>query len=79
MRRLILVLALTACSSGPPEQEAFQLERNTEFDGSTLRFFVTLDDASVASVNTDDDAIEVLPGATPMAHTSANVFRAGSA
>ena len=63
---LVLALAVTACSSGPPQQESFQLERNTEFDGSTLRFFVTLDDGTVASVTTDEDLIEVLPGATPM-------------
>lgn len=63
---LILALALTACTNRPPQQESFQLERNTEFDGGTLRFFVTLDDASVASVNTDEDLIEILPAATPM-------------
>ena len=63
---LTLVLALTACASDPPEQESFQLERNTEFDGTTLRFFVTLDDGTVASVNTGEDLIEVLPGGTPM-------------
>ena len=63
---LCLVLALTACTNDPPIQESFQLERNTEFDGRTLRFFVTLDDGSVASVDTDEDLIEVLPGATPM-------------
>ena len=63
-----LVLALTACANreavGP--DDSFQLERNTEFDGATLRFFVTLDDGTVSSVDTDDDVIEVLPGATPM-------------
>ena len=63
---LILALALTACTNRPPQQESFQLERNTEFVDGTLRFFVTLDDASVASVNTDEDLVEVLPAATPM-------------
>ena len=63
---LVLVLALTACASDPPTQESWQLERNTEFDGRTLRFFVTLDDGTVASVNTDENLIEVLRGATPM-------------
>ena len=63
-----LVLALTACASREAVEpdDSFQLERNTEFDGGTLRFFVTLDDGTVASVNTDEDLIEVLPGATPM-------------
>ena len=64
---LVLALALTACTSGePPGQESFQLERNTEFDGGTLRFFVTLDDGTEASVNTDEDVVEVLPASTPM-------------
>ena len=67
---LVMVLVLTACGSRngpPPEAEGFiQLERNTEFDGTNLRFFVTLDDGTVASVNTTDDVIETLPGATPM-------------
>ncbi len=64
---LIFALALTACAGDPPRQESFQLERNTEFDGATLRFFVTLDDGTVASVNTNEDAIEVQRGViTPM-------------
>ena len=63
---LILALAVTACTNGPPRQEPWQLERNTEFDGRTLRFFTTLDDGTVASVDTGEDLIEVLPGATPM-------------
>ena len=63
-----LVLALTACAGRElvEPDDSFRLERNTEFDGGTLRFFVTLEDGTVASVNTDDDLIEVLPGATPM-------------
>ena len=63
-----LVLALTACAGRElvEPDDSFRLERNTEFDDGTLRFFVTLDDGTVASVNTDEDLIEVLPGATPM-------------
>ena len=65
---LVLALALTACAGREIAQpdDSFQLERNTEFDGGTLRFFVTLDDGTVASVNTVEDLIEVLPGATPL-------------
>ena len=69
---LVLALALAACSHRevaepvPEPDDSFQLERNSEFDGRTLRFFVTLDDGSVASVNTDEDLDEVLPAATPM-------------
>ena len=63
---LILVLALTACASDLPRQESFQPERNTEFDGRTLRFFVTLNDGTLVSVNTDEDLIEAPLRATPM-------------
>ncbi|MCY3773462.1 MAG: hypothetical protein OXG98_15760 [Gemmatimonadetes bacterium] len=63
---LVLALALTACANNPPRQEAFKLEQNTKFDGETLRFFVRLDSGAVATVNTNDDVIEILPGATPM-------------
>ena len=63
---LVLALALTACANNPPRQEAFKLEQNTKFDGETLRFFVRLDSGAVATVNTNDDVIEMLPGATPM-------------
>ena len=65
---LVLVLVLTACASrvDPPPEDKFQLERNTRFDGANLRVFVTLDDGTVASVNTTDDAIQTLPGVTPM-------------
>lgn len=65
---LVAILALTACTQrvdAPPE-EAIRLERNTEFDGSVLRFFVTLEDGTVASVNSASDVIEVTPGVTPV-------------
>ena len=67
---LVMSLLLTACmgsgGSGPPAEERIQLERNTEFDGESLRFFVTLPDGNVASVNTTDDVIGVQPGMTPV-------------
>ena len=67
---LVLALALTASAclrrDEPPSGHIIQLERNTEFDGANLRLFVSLDDGTEASVNTADDVIEVLPGATPM-------------
>ena len=42
------------------------LERNTEFDGENLRFFVTLDDGTEASLNTTDNVIQTAPGVTPV-------------
>ena len=67
---LVMLLALTACASGggngPLAEGGIMLERNTEFDGENLRFFVTLDDGTVASVNTTDDVIETAPGVTPV-------------
>lgn len=75
---LLVVLALTACTSRadlPPQaEEAFLLERNTEFDGKILRFFVTLDDGTVASVNTTDDVIQSAPGVTPVPDHQAQTF-----
>lgn len=69
----VLTLALSACSrpaalppENPPADDFVQLERNTEFDGLNLRFFVTLDDGTTATVNTADDLIEARPGATPV-------------
>ncbi|MDE0332283.1 MAG: hypothetical protein OXL41_10485 [Nitrospinae bacterium] len=65
----VMSLLLTACyGSGvvPPAEDRIQLERNTEFDGESLRFFVTLPDGKVASVNTTDDAIQAAPGMTPV-------------
>ena len=67
---LASVLALTACVHGGatrcPTDDSLQLERNTEFDGATLRLFVTQDDGTELSVNTTDDVFEALPGRTPM-------------
>ena len=42
------------------------LERFSEFDGESLRFFLTLTDGTEASVNTADDAIQTAPGMTPV-------------
>ena len=66
---LLMMLALTACyggGGGPPAEGRIQFERNSEFDGESLRVFLTLEDGTVASVNTADDVIEVQPGATPI-------------
>ena len=66
---LVIALMLTACArqiDPPPPAGFLQLERNTEFDGTSLRVFVTLDDGTVASVNTGADILETLPGVTPM-------------
>ena len=65
---LVAALVLSACTNqvDPPNAGFLQLERNTEFDGAKLRVFVTLDDGTVASVDTTDDVIETLPGLTPM-------------
>ena len=69
---LVMMLALTACygGGGSPAGVPIKLERNTEFDGENLRFFVSLDDGTVASVNTTDDAIDVQPGVTPVPRPS---------
>ena len=65
---LVLALALAACSyqQAADPADTFQLRQNSEFDGMTLRFFVTLDDGTEASVNTDEDLDAVQPAATPM-------------
>ena len=66
----VMMLALTACmgsgGSGPPDGAPINLYRNTEFDGENLRFFVNLADGTEVSVNTTDDAIESVPGTTPV-------------
>ena len=67
---LVMSLLLTACmgsgGSGSADGVPIMLERNTEFDGESLRFFVTLPDGNVASVNTTDNVIQTAPGATPI-------------
>ena len=66
---LVMSFLLTACmgsGGGPPAGVSIKLERNTEFDGENLLFFVTLPDRTVASVNTRDDVIGVQPGVTPV-------------
>ena len=67
------VLVLSACANrqnlppeNPPSEDFIQLERNTRFDGTSLELFVTLDDGSVAAVNTTEDVIEARPGVTPV-------------
>ncbi len=69
---LVAVLVLTACTSrhDSPSEGPIQLERNSEFNGEKLRFFVTLDDGTEASVNTTEDVIQALPGNTPMTAAS---------
>ena len=73
---LVVALALTACGVRTPSTDdgRIQLERNSEFDGTKLRVFLTLDDGTVASVDTADDVIEVLPGRTPMPGHAAQAF-----
>ena len=67
---LVMLLALAACmgsgGSGPPTEGGIRFERNTEFDGQSLRVFISLDDGTEVSVNTMDDVIGVQPGMTPM-------------
>lgn len=63
------VLALAACvsrSSHPPPDDSIQFERNSEFDGRKLRFFLTLEDGTAVSVNTAEDVVERQPSETPM-------------
>ena len=68
---LVAALALTAAgcadrTEAPPDDRRIGLERNSEFDGATLRFFVTLEDGTEVSVNSDDDVIGSAPRATPL-------------
>ena len=63
---VVCALALTACAGGSPPDEAFRLDRNTEFDGEKLRLFVMWDDGIHVSVNTADDVYQIHPGITPM-------------
>ncbi len=67
---LVMSLLLTACigsgGGGSADGVPIMLERNTEFDGESLRFFVTLDDETETSVNTTDNVIQTAPGVTPV-------------
>ena len=66
---LVMAFLLTACmggGGGSPEGVPFKLERNTEFDGESLRLFVRFRDGTEESVNTTDDVIGVQPGVTPV-------------
>ncbi len=76
---LIALLALTAVgcadrSDEPPDDRIINLERNSEFDGATLRIFVTLEDGAEASVNSDDDVIGSTEEATPLPGHRARAF-----
>ena len=59
-------LVLAACSANNEPDDFISRERNSEFDGETLRFFVTLDDGTEASVHTSEDLIGIVPAPTPM-------------
>ena len=59
-------LALAACTANNEPDDLIRRERNSEFDGETLRFFVKLDDGTEASVHSDEDLIGIVPAPTPM-------------
>ncbi len=64
-----MAFLLTACmggGGGSPEGALIKLERNTEFDGESLKLFVRFRDGTEESVNTTDDVIGVQPGVTPI-------------
>ena len=67
----VIALALTASACVrsevvvPPEP-VIQLQKNTEFDGANLRFFLMLEDGAELTVNTADHVVEELAGATPV-------------
>ena len=66
---LVMAFLLTACmggGGGSPEGALIKLERNTEFDGESLRLFVRFRDGTEESVNTADDVIGVQAGMTPI-------------
>ena len=68
---LVAALALTAAgcvdrTAVPPDDRRIGLERNSEFDGATLRFFVKLEDDTEVSVNSDDDLYDSAEEITPM-------------
>ena len=68
---IVLVLTASACArrDDPPpaaDEGTIDFVRNTEFSGTRLRVFVTLEDGNEVSVNTTDDAVETRPGVTPI-------------
>ena len=63
---LFAALALAACSVKDEADGIFSFERNTEFDGETLRFFLSLEDGTEASVHTSDDLIGNVAAQTPL-------------
>ena len=69
---LLAALALGACvgNRAVPDGERFQLERNTDFDGERLDFYLDLEEFR-GDVNSDDDAIATGPRPTPIpGHTA---------
>ncbi|MDE0056585.1 MAG: hypothetical protein OXI22_12240 [Defluviicoccus sp.] len=72
---LLAALVLAACSRVlQPEDDSIRFERNSEFDGRELRFFLTLEDGSEASVSTSEDVIEAFRAPTPMPGHRAHAF-----
>ncbi len=71
---LVLMLTAAGCTTGTEyrEERPIDLERNSDFDGTKLRLYVTLiEDSRRVSVNTEDDAIETSTSPTPIpGHTA---------
>ncbi len=63
---LCATLTLAACTGNNEPEGFISLERNSEFNGQALRFFVTLDDGTEASVHTDEDLIGNMAAPTPL-------------
>ena len=63
---LCATLALAACSANNEPDGIISFERNTEFDGETLRFFLSLEDGTEVSVHTADDLIGNVAAPTPL-------------
>ena len=67
---IALALATSACTNNPQvsDEEGISFERNSEFQGPRLRVFLTLEDGTYVSANTEDDAVQtratpaVIPG-----------------
>ena len=69
---LVLILMAGGCTTEYREVRHINLERNSDFDGTKLRLYVTLTtDNRPISVNTEDDVIETSPSPTPIpGHTA---------